>query len=355
MERHDGGDAAKRYDRRAFLGVAGAALGAGATAGLAGCAGVLGGRSTPTLSIGYKPKFAALQYLVMSEAGYLSALDAAVEPTNFAGTDASIVSAFADGNLDVGFFGVTQTLKMIEKGVPARGVAANHKNGFVMVGSPSFAERFDDAGAAAFREVREEQGEPVQFTTGPAGGMGNLVTTYWLFEELGLPDDAVDVKTMAGIKAIRRSLLSGNAAGTALDEPTLTKLGNEDAAIEWLAEPESFLPEQPGGIMVVREALLEERPELARAVTGAHVRATELINDEPDQAAAAASAAIGDSLPVETALQAIKSPASTYVSDPREIEAGTNVFAEYMRSRGMLESDVGFAEAFDRSLYDAVQ
>lgn len=347
-------DSGHRYDRRSFLGATGAALGTGALAGLAGCSGPLGGRSTPTLSIGYKPKFAALQYLVLSEEGYLSDLDATVEPTNFAGTDASIVSAFADGNLDVGFFGVTQTLKMIEKGVPASGVAANHENGFVMVGSPTFAERFEAAGADAFREIREEQGEPVQFTTGPAGGMGNLFTTYWLFEELGLARDEVDVKTMAGIKAIRRSLLSGNAAGTALDEPTLTKLGNKGAAIEWLAEPESFLPEQPGGIMVVRDELIEDHPALARGVTAAHVRATELINEKPDQAAAAASRAIGESLSTETARQAIDSAASTYVSDPREIEAGTGVFADYMRSRGMLETDVGFAEAFDRSLYDTV-
>lgn len=348
------GERGHQYDRRTVLEAAGSAIGAGGLAGLAGCAGPLGGDSTPTLSIGYKPKFAALQYLVMSEEGYLSELEATVESTNFAGTDASIVSAFADGNLDVGFFGVTQTLKMVEKGVPAKGVAANHKNGFVLVGSPTFAAGFEAAGAAAFRDIREEQGETVQFTTGPKGGMGNLFTTYWLFEELGLARAAVDVKTMAGIKAIRRSLLSGNAAGTALDEPTLTKLGQRDAAIEWLAEPDSFLPEQPGGIMVVREELLEERPELARGITAAHVQATELINQQPDAAAAAASAAIGGSLATETARQAIDSAASTYVSDPREIEGGTEIFADYMHRREMLESDVGFADAVDLTLYDAV-
>ncbi|MDR5656364.1 ABC transporter substrate-binding protein [Halodesulfurarchaeum sp. HSR-GB] len=341
-----------RLDRRTFLRTAGTALVTSSLAGLAGCS---GGRETqPTLSIGYKPKFAALQYLVMSETGTLSELDAAVEPTNFAGTDASIVSAFADGDLDVGFFGVTQTLKMIEKGVPATGVAANHKNGFVLVGEPTFADQFESEGADAFRQRSEERGEPVQFTTGPAGGMGNLVTTYWLFEELGLSRDVIDIQTMAGIKAIRRSLLSGNAAGTALDEPTLTRLATEDAAVEYLAEPESFLPELPGGIMVVRDELLAERPALARDVTRAHVQATELINDQPAEAAAAASAAIGDSLSTATARQAIDSAASTYVSDPREIEAGTGVFADYMRSEGLLDSDVGFATAFDLEVYDAV-
>lgn len=341
-----------RLDRRAYLSTAGAALATGSLAGLAGCSS--GGETQPTLSIGYKPKFSALQYLVMSESGTLSELDAAVEPTNFAGTDASIVSAFANGNLDVGFFGVTQTFKMIEKGVPATGVAANHKNGFVLVGEPTFADQFASVGAEAFRQRSEEQGEPVQFTTGPRGGMGNLVTTYWLFEELGLSQDVIDIQTMAGIKAIRRSLLSENAAGTALDEPTLTRLAAEDAAIEWLAEPESFLPEQPGGIMVVRDGLLEEHPALARGVTRAHVQATELITDQPAEAAAAASAAIGDSLSTATARQAIDSAASSYVSDPREIEAGTGVFADYMRSKGMLDSDVGFAEAFDLDVYDAV-
>lgn len=349
-----GGEGRARYNRRTFLGAAGAALGTGGLASLAGCSGTLGGDSTPTLSIGYKPKFAALQYLVMSETGALAGLDATVEPTNFAGTDASIVSAFADENLEVGFFGVTQTLNMIEKGVPASGVAANHENGFVLVGTPEFAERFAAVGTDAFREIREEQGEPVRFTTGPQGGMGNLVTTYWLFEELGLDPADVEIKTMAGIKAIRRSLLSGNAAGTAFDEPTLTKLDRKDAAVEWLAQPESFLPELPGGIMVVREELLESHPELAREVTAAHVHATELITEQPDEAAVAASRAVGDSLTSSVARQAITSEASTYVSDPRAIETGTEVFADYMRSQDLLETNVGFDDVFDLSLYDAV-
>ncbi len=338
--------------RRSVLQALGTALGVG-VGGIAGCTGQTG-ETTAEVTVGYKPKFAALQYLVMRQRGYLADRGITVHSQDFAGTDSSIVSAFASGDLDVAFLGVTQALMMVERGVPATGVAANHKNGFVIVADTEFAQRYAETGIEAFHAAAADRGQPVQFTTGPDGGMSNLFVTYWLFEELGLSEDTVQVHPMAGIKAIRRSLISGTATGAALDEPTLTRLANEGAGIEWLVKPTAVVPEQPGGIMIVRNELLETQRAEVRQLVAAHQQATELINTAPEQAAQAAQQAIGESITTATAKQAIRSDAAHYISDPRAVATGTKQFAQYMHAQGHLDSKMDPTAVFSYAPYDAV-
>lgn len=336
--------------RRQFLRAAGAAV----AAGVAGCSAVTGGGSPGTVNVAYKPIYPFLQFLVMKEEGYLDALEPEVEATNFADQGLTIVSAYSDGDVDVAFMGITPVIRMRHEGLPGRVTAANQEGGFVVMASEEFASLYDDHGGDAFDRFRDSEGRPFRFSTFPKGSVANVLLHHWLDEELGVSENTYEVENMAGAGPVRRALLSGNADGTLIMEPIPTALEARDAPFARVTRTGRFLSGQPGGVMFMHDRLREEHSGVGRALVEQHVRATELINDDPEAAADAVSRALGDKLPTQIALDAITSEASTYISDPRRVTGGTRLFVERMQALGQIEHPVANEDIFDPSLYEAV-
>ncbi|WP_137685239.1 ABC transporter substrate-binding protein [Haloarcula mannanilytica] len=336
--------------RRRFLALTGGA----ALSGVSGCTSVFGGSSLETLSVAYKPIFPFLQYLVMNERGYLDDIGPDVESTNFANQGLNIVSAYSDGDVDIAFIGITPAIRMKHQGLPGKVTAANQTGGFVVLTTEPFADLWNDRGAEAFEAFREQEGRPFKFSTFPKGSVANVLLRHWLEEELGVGTDPVEIENLAGAGPVRRALLSGNADGTLIMEPIPTALEAEDAPFSRLTTSGSFMDGAPGGIMFMHDRLWDENPAVARSVLEQHVRATELITERPEDAAAAVSAALGDRLSTDVATRAVQSDASNYVSDPRAIRNGTAVCIQRMRELGQLSDPVEPDTVLEPSLYQDV-
>lgn len=114
------------------------------------------------------------------------------------------------------------------------------------------------------------------------------------------------------------------------------------------------MPGQPAAVALMSDT--DRDHEIDEEFLAAHIRTTEFINDDPDATAEYASSVIGaSSLPVEQARAALDSPLSNFVSDPREIESGTEIFAEYAHDLGRNDEHLALEDIFDYDLYETVR
>ena len=337
--------------RRQFLQGTGGAITL-TTTGVAGC---LGGGGLDELHVAYMPIYPDMQYFQMEQEGYLDDLGVPVRSSQFS-DGPSIVQAYASGDFDVALFGVLPAQVLVDKGVPAKAVAANDENSVGIFTTKSFAARFHAEGADAFASFEREHGRKFTFGTFPSGSVPDILLRYWLREELGLSvEDAVDVVYM-GAGKVRQALLAGEIDGTSLLPPIPTIAQMHDAPYTLLVEAASFVPGgQPSALVLMRDDLRSKHRDVARSFLRTHLKATRFINEHPHQAAANASAVIGENvLPEDVALKALQSPLEEYISDPHEIAEGSKIYSRYGARLGKLDAAVSTDDLFDFSLYDEV-
>lgn len=334
--------------RRRFVAASGTGI---AATGLAGCLG--GGGGLDEIRVAYMPIYPDMQYFVMQEEGFFDDLPVDVVGKKFS-DGPSIVQAFATGDFDVAMFGIVPAMIVIDKGIPAKITAANIRDAMLIMGHEDFASRFAEQGAEAFAAFEAERGRPFQFGTFPPGSVPDILLRYWLESELGLdPAEAVDITAMAGAGPVRQGLLSGKIDGTSIMEPVPTVAAAKGAPYTDVAWAGDFMDGQPAAVTLMHDRLRSENREVATAFVEQHVRATEFVTENPDAAAAHASSVIGEeALPVETAREAMDSKASNFVSDPRVIESGAQVFAEYANRLGKTSEELSLDRLFDFGVYD---
>ncbi|MEF8776112.1 MAG: ABC transporter substrate-binding protein [Haloarculaceae archaeon] len=341
------------YSRRQVLG----AVGTTGAFGLAGCAAVTGGTNdADPIRLAYMPIYPDMQYFVMDQEGYLDELDAPVEAEQFP-DGPSIVQALAGGGFDVALFGMVPSMVAIDKGLPYRVTAANIVDAMSVMTTDAFAELWADHGAAAFAQFEADRGRKFRFGTFPPGSVPDIVLRYWLREELGLVvEDAVDVVPM-GAGKVRQAMLAGEIDGTSIMEPIQTLAIEKDTGHDRLVNAADFFPGgQPAAVVLMNDRLRTENSDLGRAFLERHVRATEFANENPDQAAAHATTVVGEEvLPLPIAKKAMRSPTANFISDPHEIEGGTEIFASFASDLGKTDRTLALEEVFDVSLFEAVE
>lgn len=338
--------------RRTLLKQTGAVVGTAALGSLAGCTGGSGdGTELETLSIAYKPTLPFLQYHVMDQQGYFDDLETQVSTTNFANEGATLVTAYADGDIDLAFMGITPAIQIEQRGIPGSVTAANQQNGFVVLGSEEFATLWAEHGADAFRHFQRQKGRRFRFGTLPRSSVSYVLLEYWLTQELGIAADTVKRKPMAGVGPVQRSLVTGNVDGAIISEPIPTALRLRDAPVEQITWAGAFMTGQPSSIVFMHDRLWKDNPALARSILDKHRQATTLINEQPETAARAASDALGENLSLRVARQALQSKASNYISDPRKMMESTTTLIEQMKRLDQIESTVSTEQLFEPSLY----
>jgi NitT/TauT family transport system substrate-binding protein len=214
---------------------------------------------------------------------------------------------------------------------------------------------WNEHGTDAFSVFEEEKGRKFKFGTFPPGSVPDIVLRYWLREELGLSvEETVEVVPMGSGK-VRQALLAGEIDGTSIMEPIQT-IATEQADYVRLFNAADFFPGgQPAAVVLMNDTFRTENPDVGRAFVEQHVRATDFALDNRDAAAKHASTVIGEEvLPVETAKRAMRSPTAKFISDPHEIEGGTEIFAEFGHELGKTEAELTLDQIFDVSLYDDV-
>ena len=337
--------------RDAIRGLSGAAT-AGIT-GLAGCNALGGGGGTDELTVAYMPIYPDMQHFVMQEEGYFDGIDAEIDAKEF--TDGpSIVQAYASGEIDVGLFGVVPAMIVIDRGIAAKVAAANITEPMMLMARDDFMPLWEDHGADAFAEFEEREGRTFTFGTFPEGSVPDILLRYWLIDEQGLtPGEDVEVIGMGGANAVRQGLATDEIDGTSIMEPVPTLTAESGDPYQPLAIAPEFMPGQPAAVVLMNDEVRDS--DVGEQFVEQHVRATEFINSEPDATARHASTVIGEeTLSVETAREALDSPISNFVSDPRAIENGAEIFTEYAAELGKTDERLSLDQVFDYSLYDSV-
>lgn len=339
--------------RRQLLQTSGAGLAALST-GAAGCSGLGSGSNSNSLTLGTLNVFPMMQYFVIEEQGWYDELEPDIDVKTFGGGP-PLVQAYASGNLDFAYVGISPGLVAIANGVPSTVVAANVIEPNVMVGSSEFRSYWDDHGADAFERFREDTGRKPRFATLPSGSTPDVFLRYWITEVLGLSLNVVEIVGQSP-SALQSTLSTGNAdAGSAI-EPIPTALQeNPDTDMEPFKYAGDIMPGQPGAVLQPSQSLVDDDPELVRSLVETHVRATEFINENREEAAEMASSVVGsDILSQGVATTAINSPASTFISDPHRIVDKSLVYNDFHQQLGSVDEDLSEDDVFDHSFYDEV-
>ncbi|MFA9518300.1 ABC transporter substrate-binding protein [Halopenitus sp. H-Gu1] len=331
--------------RRKFLSVAGGT----AAVGLAGCLGGAGG-NIDELTVAHMPIYPDLQWYVMEGEGYLDEIDAEITSQEFSDGPA-IVQALGGGDIDVALFGIVPSIIAIDRGIPVKVTAANiHEMLGIMVGE-EFRSLWADHGADAFSVWESETGEPFEFGTFPQGSTPDVFLRHWLSDGLGLdPETDVEITEINGANAVWQAIANDEIDGTSIMEPVPTIATQEGSDVSLFKTASEIMPGQPGAVVTMSDAVRET--DLAEQFLSAHVRATEFIRDQPAETAVHVEEGIGMS--ADRAQTALQSPLSNFITDPREIESGTEVFARFAERNGQTDEQRSTDEIFDYDVYDGL-
>ena len=331
--------------RRGYLGAVGSAV----AVGTAGCLGGEDGGSLEELTVAYMPIYPDLQYFVMEGEGYLSEIDAEIDAREF--TDGpAIVQAYGGGDVDVAMFGIVPAMIVVDRGIPAQVTAANVVEPMGIMADEELQTLWADHGADAFDVWADERGQRFRFGTFPQGSVPDVLLRYWLESEGIDPESAVDIVEINGANAVWQAIASGEVDGTSIMEPVPTIAAEEGSNVTMFRTAAEVMPGQPAAVTLMSDAVRES--PLAAQFLEQHVRATAFIAENPEETAAHVESGIG--MPADRARRALESPLSNFVTDPRAIENGTEVFAEFATDNGQIERELTTEEIFDYDVYDSL-
>lgn len=308
-----------------------------------------------TLRVAYIPIMPMSQLFVMESEGWTKAAGLDLELTKFSSGPA-IVQAIASGDFDVMYFGIGPAMVSRARGVPIKVVASNVIEQVGLLARGEFAAVMKDAttpaeGIRAFSARFERR---PRIASLPKGSVPDMVLRHWLYRVAGLDLDAVDIVGM-GADKVQQALLARSVDGAAILEPVVTIVRRRLDDTVMVAQGAQMFPKQPGAVLAVREHVIEERREAVAALVELHVRATALIGEQPERAARHIHAFLGRGLvPLEVFEEALASPLSHFVADPREIIAATKVMHDFAAEIGTLKNPVDLDEMFDPSFFEAL-
>jgi NitT/TauT family transport system substrate-binding protein len=336
---------ARTRSRRSYLG----RLGAAAITATAGC---LGGGSggIDELTVAHMPILPDLQYYVMDAEGYFGALDADIDGREF--TDGpAIVQAFGSGEIDVAMFGIVPSMIVIDRGIQAKVTAANIKEPMAIMAHEAFQALWAEHGAEAFDIWESERGEQFTFGTFPQGSVPDVLLRYWLSDVVGVePESVANIVEINGANAVWQAIASGEIDGSSIMEPVPTVAAEEGAPVTTFRTAAEIMPGQPAAVTLMSDEV--RAASVAGQFLEQHVRATSFIEENPERTAAIVESGIG--MAADRARTALGGPLSTFVTDPREIDNGTEIFARFAHDNGQIDTQFGLEEVFDYGVYDGL-
>jgi NitT/TauT family transport system substrate-binding protein len=307
------------------------------------------------LEIGYMPILPVAQAFVALEEGWLT--EAGIEPklVQFQNGPA-MVQALLAGQLDVAHFGIGPAMVARGKGVDLKVISSSTVEQISIIALPALVDAFEAGSkAGAFARFKEKHGRKPVISTFPTGSVPQIVLSYWIEKQLGLPIDSIDV-VFQGAAQVQQALLTGAVDGAAILEPIVTLTLAKVEGSKVVASGSELFPGQPGAVLAVRERLIQRAPKLVQAMVDAHVRATEKLRNDPEGASAAVGKYVGGGrMPKEVVLESLKRSQEAFVADPDYIIPGTKRMHDYQEEQGTLKAKVDLGSLFDTSFYKSIK
>lgn len=335
-------------ERRAVLAAGLSLLGASALPG-----GVLNAQARVPVRVGNIPVIGASPIFVVDKEGWAKEAGLDLAFTTFQ-SGPNAIQALASGTIDVYVAGVAPLGVARSKGIDVKVVAATATGENVFVGGPRLAAHFAPgvAPAEAFRRYRTASGKPARLATQPAGSVPNTTLQYWLWEVAKVNREDVEVVAM-GIDATQQAVLADAVEGATVREPALTIILKSNPAIKLIEVGDKLFPGQPGTVVGVSGAFIARHPAAVQALVDALVRAGDLLTRDPDRAAPAVAANLAKGIvDLEIIKAALRSPATKFVIDPREVIGPSKAMEAYQVKLGSLKEAAPLDDLFDVRFFE---
>lgn len=268
----------------------------------------------------------------------------------------ALVQALLAGQLDIAYVGIGPALVARGKGADIKVVASNivEQVSFVAMGdlAPYFASGDP---ATAFSRFAKDKGRQPVIASYPRGAVPEAALQYWLRNRIKV-DPASFKLIYQGEAQMQQTLLTGAVDGAVILEPTVTTVLTRAPKARVVARGSDLFPHQPGAVLLVREKLINEKPELVKSLVAAHIAATRLLDTDPAKAAPLVQKYVGGGrLPVDLVEKSIRNSKGQFEADPNAIVPATLVLQKFQSDSGTLEGPaVDVAKLFDTRFYDAV-
>lgn len=264
------------------------------------------------------------------------------------------IQALASGTVDVYVAGIAPLGVARSRGIDVKVVAATATGENVFVGSPRLAQHFADGvtPAEAFKHYRAATGKAARLATQPAGSVPNTTLQYWLWEVIKANREDVEVVAM-GIDATQQAVLADVVEGATVREPALSIIQKNNPGIKLIEVGDKLFPGQPGTVVGVSGAFLAKHPVAVQSLVDSLVRAGDLLTRDPDRAAPAVAATLAKGIvDLEIIKAALKSPATKFVIDPRQVIAPAKAMEAYQVKLGSLKEAANLDDLFDVRFFE---
>jgi NitT/TauT family transport system substrate-binding protein len=309
-----------------------------------------------SLEIGYMPIIPVSQAFILLEGDTLAKAGISAPALIKFQNGPAIVQALLAGQLDVAYLGIGPAMVARAKGADIKVVAANIVEQISLVALGELTSYFASGDAAtAFARFKADTGRKPVISTFPQGSVPETVLQFWLRKQLGLSAqdiaDNIDI-IYQGAAQVQQSLMTAAVDGAAILEPIVSIVLDRNSEAQVIVSGSGMFPNQPGAVLVVRESLIAERPELVKALVKAHIESTKQLRETPSNVAVAVGKYVGGGrLPAAIVLKALERSKNQFQADPNSIIDGTRTMRDFQTELG-LNVEVDLVSLFDTSFYD---
>jgi len=188
-------------------------------------------------------------------------------------TGVALASALARGDIDVAYLCLVPAINVYANaGVPIKIVAGTHKYGYGLVVNPEKVKTIDDLAKDGMRIGCVREGGAVDVC------LHKTIDKYHLDEEKTLNN----IQRMNPAKQVL-AIKMGQLDAAFLPEQWATM--TEEFGFKMLLMSQDIWPEMQGSVLVVREDLINNHPEVVSKLVKVSQRATDWGNQHPDEAA----------------------------------------------------------------------
>jgi NitT/TauT family transport system substrate-binding protein len=310
-----------------------------------------------SLEIGYMPIIPISQAFIVLENNALESAGVS-DPKLFQFQNGpAIVQALLAGQLDVAYLGIGPAMVARAKGADIKVVASNIVEQISMVALGSLSPYFDNGDAnTAFTRFKADKGRNAVISTFPRGSVPETVLQYWLQNQLGMSRDEIKQNIdiiYQGAAQVQQALMTEAVDGAAILEPVVSIISDRKSDAKVVASGSGMFPHQPGAVLVVRESLINQNPELVKALVKAHIAATKQLRDDPEEAVKAVGKYVGGGrLPAKIVLNALKNSRDQFEANPNAIIDGTRTMHDFQAAQGTLKVKVDLEALFDVRFYN---
>ena len=292
-----------------------------------------------TLRIGYQPSTHQIAEMVASAKGWW-AEDlkpfgvVTIQEKEFQSGPPEMQGMLA-GALDVAYVGTAPPITAIAQGLDAKIVAAVNINGSDLVLSPDIA----------YNGPKSLEG--LSIGTFPPGSIQDIVMKKWL-EDNNVNISKIQIRGMGPSDAVT-AIEAGKINGVFLPHPSPSQIVLDGKGRSVIQSGQMW-PDHACCSLLISGKLIREHPDLVNQIIKTHIKATNYVNANPEDAAKIYANRTKQNLTVVEA--SMKNWDGKWVSDPAIQVSSTLQYAKVDKDLGYINKTLTKEDLFDTSFYE---